>query len=96
MAKKNTKATRGRPTIPVSFNFGKGRPFTIDQVLARMKNKISRPAVYNKLMGPKGLVTKRKASVVDHIPVEGRGHPNYRFILNENKVKKAKAVTPAA
>lgn len=94
MTKNKTKATRGRPVIPVNFNFG-GRPFTIDNVLARYKGKISRPAVYNKLQK---LIAAKKARVVDHKGPrsEGRGHPTYRFFVRAAKAKAAKRVAPVA
>lgn len=84
--KTNTNKTvrRGRPEISLSFNFGKGRPFTIDNVLTRANRngyRVSRPGVYAKLQK---LIAAGKARVKDHngpVVVGQRSHPVYRYEL---------------
>ncbi len=72
--KKTAKRGRGRPTIPVSLNFG-SRAFTIDNVQSRYP-KVSRAALYNKVMAA---VNAKTLKVVAHVPGDGRGHPTYKY-----------------
>ena len=94
MAKANTKTAkrgRGRPVIPVNFNFGKNS-FTIDTVLARYRGRISRATVYNKIQQNLRSKTMRE---VGRVPGDGRGHPTYQYRLNPARKRVVKQTAPA-
>jgi hypothetical protein len=82
---KNTtkKAGRGRPSIPVSFGFTRGRSFTLDSVLKHYP-KISRATAYNKLQAE---IRGRRAHEIkaERTPQEGQGHPTYRYQIRKPK-----------